>query len=63
MNEKITVETPFTVEDLTETTDESFKKKIIPYAKEWIEEKLAGMRYDMKEAVRDHYTERPQGID
>lgn len=52
--DKVNVETPFTIEDLAETTDETFIKKTIPYAKEWFREKLCSLRYDFKEAIRDH---------
>ena len=52
--EKVTIETPFTIEDLAETTDDTFIKITIPYAKEWIGEKMWSLRHDYKEAIRDH---------
>lgn len=43
-----------TVEDLTETTDESFAKIIIPSIQQWIGEELWRLRYSWKETIRDH---------
>ena len=60
--ERVNVETPFTIEDLAETTDDTFIRKTIPYAKEWFEEKLHNLRYDFKEAIRDHDKELGCGI-
>ena len=60
-NIKITL--PLTVEDMTATSNESFENSILPSLKKWFEQELRGMRHDMKVAIRDHYTERPWGID
>ena len=62
-DDNIKVTLPLTVEDLTTTTDKTFANKTIPYIKEWIGEELYRMRHDMKVAIRDHYTERPWGVD
>jgi len=62
-DDNIKVTLPLTVEDITATSNESFEKNILPSLKKWFEQELRGMRYGMKEAIRDHYTERPWGID
>ena len=62
-DDNIKVTLPLTVEDMTATTDETFANKTIPYMEEWIGEELYRMRHDMKVAIRDHYEERPWGID
>ena len=53
MSDKISIETPLTIEDLTATTDESFQRIIIPYVKEWIEDKLCWMRRDAKQTRKN----------
>ena len=62
-DDNIKIILPLTVEDLTTTSNESFEKSILPSLKKWFEQELRGMRYGMKVAIRDHYTERPGGID
>jgi len=62
-DDNIKIILPLTVEDLTATSNESFENSILPSLKKWFEQELRGMRHDMKVAIRDHYTERPGGID
>ena len=61
-DDNIKVMLPLTVEDMTATSKESFRDRILPSLKKWFEQELWGMRYGMKEAIRDHYTERPGGV-
>ena len=62
-DDNIKIILPLTVEDLTATSNESFENSILPSLKKWFEQELRGMRHDMKVAIRDHYEERPWGID
>jgi len=61
-DDNIKIILPLTVEDLTTTSKESFEKSILPSLKKWFEQELRGMRDGMKEAIRDHYAERPWGV-
>ena len=53
-DDNIKVMLPLTVEDMTATSKESLRDRILPSLKKWFEQELWGMRYGMKEAMRNH---------